>query len=269
MFPLADKYCHVAAVTSGVAALNQRTISSLALEYRSIIKKKKASKCKRIVEAIAQEFLEFLRAEYEDHYKDSPLPESLRDGPEFLVGGFGQNDKFPSCYRVRVQQNDVIEDFASGKSGLSWNAQSDAVERVIRGYDEKLRKLVDESFESVIGKYQTDMNQAVLRILDDVLKKLNATMPDGVDTTLPDQVALSPPWDQLRTTVPYSALPLQEAVNFVSYLIMMQAGKSRFAPNVATVGGRTHIGVITRDEGFRKLNEPALSHQYTGFADDR
>jgi hypothetical protein len=48
----------------------------------------------------------------------------------------------------------------------------------------------------------------------------------------------------------------------------MQAGKSRFARGVATVGGRTHIGVITKDKGYAQLNEPELAHHYTGFADD-
>jgi hypothetical protein len=36
MFLLCDKYCHVAAVTSGVASLNQRLMSSLASEYRAM-----------------------------------------------------------------------------------------------------------------------------------------------------------------------------------------------------------------------------------------
>jgi hypothetical protein len=112
------------------------------------------------------------------------------------------------------------------------------------------------------------MNQAVLRILDEVLKKLNASMPQGVDTTLPNQVAVTPPWDRFKLGIIYSVLPLQEAINFVSYLIMMQAGKSRFAPGVSTVGGRTHIGIITKDEGYRQLNEPTLAHRWTGFPDD-
>jgi ethanolamine utilization protein EutP (predicted NTPase) len=97
---------------------------------------------------------------------------------------------------------------------------------------------------------------------------IRAKMPSGVDTTLPSKIKVAPPWDRLKTAVPYSALPLQEAVNFVAYLIMMQAGKARFAPGVATVGGRTHVGVITKDDPYRQLNEPELTHHYTGFADD-
>jgi hypothetical protein len=269
MFLLSDKYCHVAAVTAGTASLNQRLISSLASDYRALCSAKKASQRKRTVRGVAEEFLAFVKAEYDEHYKSSNLPPQLRDGPEFLIGGIGQNDKFPCSYRVRVKENDVDEEFASGASGLSWNAQSDAVERIMRGYDRKLRGTIENTFRTAIKNYQDEMNAAVLRILDDVLNKLNCSMPDGVDTTLPSAVTVSPPWDSLKLGVPYSALPLQEAINFVSYLIMMQAGKSRFAPGLATVGGRIHIGVITKDQGFTQINEPTLTHHYTGFQDDR
>jgi hypothetical protein len=268
MFPLTEDPCHVAAVTSGPASLNLRTISSVASEYRSIRKKQKAERRKRTVKTIAEEFLSVLRAEYDEHYKDSPLPPEFRDGPEFLVGGFGQGDKFPSSYRVLVKENAVREEFAKGGAGLSWNAQSDAVERIIRGYDKKLRNDVEQAFDVAIKAYQKEMNEGVLKIIDDMLKKLNAKMPSGVDTTLPSKIKAAPPWDRLKTAVPYSALPLQEAVNFVAYLIMMQAGKARVAPGVATVGGRTHVGVITKDDPYRQLNEPELTHHYTGFADD-
>lgn len=268
MFCLCDDSCRVAAVTSGAAALNGRTISSLGAEFREKRSKQQANKRARSVKSIADEFLAFMRAEYDEHYKTSTLPPGLRSGPEFLIGGYGQGDKFPSSYRIRVQENDVQEDFVGGHAGLSWNAQSDTVERIIRGYDRKLRSDIEDSFNVAIQAYQNEMNQAVLRILDEVLTKLNAKMPAGVNTTLPSKVSFTPPWDKLKIGIPYSALPLQEAINFVSYLIMMQAGKSRFAPGVATVGGRTHIGVITRD-GFKQLNEPELAHHHTGFSDDR
>src|SRR5262249_44040579 len=161
------------------------------------------------------------------------------------------------------KENTVTKDFAAGESGLSWNGQSDAVERVIRGYDGKLRMSIEQFFVGAIKAYQDEMNKAVLRIIDDILTKLNAQMPSGVDTTLPTLIASSPDWKGLRASIPYGALPLQEGVNFVGYLITMQAGKSRFASGIATVGGRVHVGVITREDGLKKLNEPQLSHKHT------
>jgi hypothetical protein len=87
----------------------------------------------RTVKGIAEEFLAFMRIEYDEHYKDSPLPLSLRDGPEFLIGGFGQNDKFPCSYRMRVKENDIREEFANGTGGLSWNGAGLAIVIVDRG----------------------------------------------------------------------------------------------------------------------------------------
>jgi hypothetical protein len=139
----------------------------------------------------------------------------------------------------------------------------------MRGYDRKLRSIIEERFSTAVRAYQAEMNGAVLRILEDVLKKLNCSMPDGVDTSLPSSVPVAAPWDSINVNVPYAALPLQEAINFVSYLIKMQAGKSGFAPGVATVGGRTHVRIITKDKGFVQLNEPELTHNYTGFGNTR
>jgi hypothetical protein len=137
MFPLCSRYCTVAAVTSGAASLNGRTISSLAGEYHSKPKAlrvgKAAAKQPRTVKEVAEGFLAFMRTEYEEHYKNSTMPEPAREGPEFLIGGFGQNDKFPAAYRVRVKENTCDEEFASGDAGLVWNAQSDAVSALFAG----------------------------------------------------------------------------------------------------------------------------------------
>jgi hypothetical protein len=136
---------------------------------------------------------------------------------------------------VRVKENDVREEFEHGQCGLCWNARSDAVEWLMRGYDRKLRSIIEERFSTAVRAYQAEMNGAVLRILEDVLN----SMPDGVDTSLPSSVLVAAPWDSINVNVPYAALPLQEAIHFVSYLIMMQAGKSRFAPGGCD-GGRSY-----------------------------
>ena len=49
---------------------------------------------------------------------------------------------------------------------------------------------------------------------------------------------------QLRS-IDYANLPHQEAINFVSFLVLLQDGRARFGRGVPTVGGRTHIGIIT------------------------
>src|SRR5262249_15957347 len=135
----------VAAITAGLAKLKDRTVASYAAEFLAAKEKrtKKFVQC----EVICNHFLEFMRKQYDEHYKGSSLPESLREGPEFLLRGFGRDDYFPSIFRVKVKENTVVKDFGPGTSstGVAWNGQSDAVERFIRGYDVEIRRQVNRT----------------------------------------------------------------------------------------------------------------------------
>ena len=75
-------------------------------------------------------------------------------------------------------------------------------------------------------------------------------------------------FEKHKTRFNYADFPLQEAVNMVSYMVLLQAGVSRFGDGIATVGGRIHIGVIIRKDGVALLNEPTLRHKFTGFFDE-
>lgn len=248
MFCLSDKYCQVAAVTSGIASLNGRTMAVLASEFLAAQKRKQTANRPKTVKAVATQFLSFMRSEHRKHYNASRLPPNLRDGPEFLVGGFGARDKFPSLYRLEVKDNKIEQEFGSGEGGLSWNAQSDAVERLMRGYDKKLRVDIDDAFDKALKAYQTDTNDAVLRIVTEVLSKLNATIPIGIDTSIPNPAPFSADWSALKLGIPYSSLPLQEAVNFVSYLIFVQAGKFQICSRSRNCGRKdTHRSYYERE----------------------
>jgi hypothetical protein len=85
----------------------------------------------------------------------------------------------------------------------------------------------------------------------------------------PELASITLDWDEYPAHVDYANLPLQEAINFVAFLVLLQDGKGRFVRGVATVGGRTHIGIVTKDKGFQLLNEAQLTHKLTGFGDDQ
>lgn len=107
MFPLqlprkGEAGACVAAITAGLARLNDRTMNSLAAEFMS--KQNKRSKLLVNVEAIANEFLRFIRKEYNRHHSGSKIPKKFWDGPGFLVGGYGRDDQLPSLYRVQCRE---------------------------------------------------------------------------------------------------------------------------------------------------------------------
>jgi hypothetical protein len=90
-------------------------------------------------------------------------------------------------------------------------------------------------------------------------------LPGDIDTELPAVPQIRIPWDRYHCDIACGNLPLQDAVDLASFLVGLQSGQSKFAMGVPTVGGRTHVGVVTRHEGFRMLAEPELRHTHVGF----
>ena len=82
---------------------------------------------------------------------------------------------------------------------------------------------------------------------------------------LPAAPEITIQWDRYRCNIACGNLPLQDAVDLAAFLVNLQSGMSKFAIGVPTVGGRTHVGVVTRHEGFRMLGEPELRHTHVGF----
>jgi hypothetical protein len=192
----------------------------------------------------------------------------LRDGPEFLLGGFGRDDDFPSIYRVMVKENKINKDFGDSKTGVSWNGQSDAVERFIRGYDGEVRRQIEGNSTDHLTQHSGEVKTFVASKINEILDKLGQKLPDGVSVDVPELKKIKLEWMKYKADLDYANLPLQEAIDFVSFLVNLQSGKSRFSRGVATVGGRTHISYITKEKGFTPVDEPVLRHRHTGFGDD-
>ena len=66
-------------------------------------------------------------------------------------------------------------------------------------------------------------------------------------------------------TINIAVLTSEALVLSCDSIASLQSGMSKFAIGVPTVGGRTHVGVVTRHEGFRMLGEPELRHTHIGF----
>ncbi len=113
LFLLRGGSCPVAAVTAGLAKLNNRSMSSYANQFLSehggsapvevpetmptLVGPHRLKSVLGSVEDVAEEFLGFMRGYYDTHYGDSKVPEEYRDGPLFLVGGYDREDHLPPC----------------------------------------------------------------------------------------------------------------------------------------------------------------------------
>ena len=263
MFALSsDEQTPVAAVTAGLARLNDRSMKSYADEF---LRDKTANAlAQRTVEEVANNFLVFMRRHYDQHYADSPLPPELRDGPVFLVGGYNAASHMPSLFRVNVQNNRVMLERAPGAFGIAWDGQSDAVERLIHGYDTVLRDSIESQVSAEFTALRKTLNSDTTRMPPKTLDRTKMILPERVDTEPLEAPRVSIDWDDFGCEIAYGNLPIQDSIDLTAYLVGLQSGQAKFGKGIATVGGRTRIGLIRKQEGFRMLNEPELHHTRVG-----
>lgn len=270
MFLVYDKWTEknhdgpvVAAVTSGLAVLQERTMHSLAAEFCNQKRKKKAED----VETIVMEFKTFMDAKYEVHNKVNEIPPEFRDDIEFLIGGYGHKDQFPSVYRLNIRENKITPlqgPKCDDHTGLAWGGQAYAVQRLMYGYDTPVMTDV----QRIIDEMYSDMSNATTRILNDTVTRLGVAPPVGINMELPPKPNLADLTFKYILNIDTANMPLQYGIELVAYLVNQESGRQKFTRGVMTVGGRTHIGVITKTEGYRELNKPALEHKHIGYHRD-
>jgi hypothetical protein len=263
MFALHGGETPVAAITAGLAKLGERTMSSCALEFNRC--QRDANNPIETVTEVAEAFLAFMRVKYDAHYADSQVPEGYRDGPMYLVGGYGRTDYLPSLLRIDVQRNKVYEHFGPGEPGIAWGGQSDAVERLVKGYDAAVRIAVEKAVTSGVRQIREAVANGIQQTLQQLVDQLGSEKIGDMRIEVPETDSVVLPWDEFQARIDFGNLPLQDAIDFAAYLVNIQSGRAKFSEGVPTVGGRTHIGLITREDGFRMIDEVPLTHRNAGF----
>jgi hypothetical protein len=159
----------VAAVTAGLAKLNDRTMNSYAQEFFADHGNEFSQL--QSVQDVANSFLAFMRARYDEHYAGSAVPPDYQDGPLYLVGGYGRTDQLPSLYRVNVQRNTARVQYPAGRFGIAWEGQSDAVERVIRGYDSAVRQSIEHEVKAGLETLRRNFAESVAAALQTITEQ--------------------------------------------------------------------------------------------------
>ncbi|MCP3752308.1 hypothetical protein [Pseudomonas sp. SBB6] len=253
----------VAAVTAGKATLCGLTVAEWAKRF---CYSKRGEQFTR-VEEVANQFLAFIRIQWETDVDFENTDPSLRNflpPLQFIVAGHCPDDHVGRVFKLDVTAPSCIDTFPDGdQCGATWAGQSDFVERLLLGVDHGVRHSVQLQFDKTIQDATTE----ALTTMVESLTKSGVNIPEGFEMDFPG-VSRAPSWESAQTDIQFSDLSTQYAIEFVELLVNTQSGMQRFGSGIPTVGGRTHIGVLRRGEGFRMLNEPELTHNHTGYSHD-
>jgi len=251
----------VAALTAGMATIQDVTIAEQARRYRRM--NDKESTKFTTVEDVASNFKDFIRALWMRQFGDT-LEDQRPYLPNihFIVAGHGVNDDYGKVYKIDIATDQVVEQFPHGDHmGICWNGMADNVERLILGVDTQIRITATRQMAEAIATQRTTTISDISR----ALQGANVELPEDLHLEITEHTPPTLPWDNSRADIDYGNLSTQYGVDLVELLVNTQSGMQRFSRGIPMVGGRTHIGVLKRGEGFKLLNAPELQHRHTGY----
>ena len=210
----------VGVLTWGQAYIGARTIESLVREWehnegwQSQKQYQEREKSSFSVEVCAEGLRKHIAQAHDEEF--ASLPKERRPGLGVVVAGYSQGQFFPEIWRFVLPLDDQIHNQRPDRDGkpdfgASWFGLTDAIVRLHWGRDENAIKIISEKFDIP--------EQAVFE-------------------------ALQP----LQYPIPFAVMPLQDAIEYASYVVNVVIGRFRFVLGVELCGGEIDIAAITQRE---------------------
>ncbi len=228
----------VGLVTFGIATLGNRTLQSFVREFEldnppSELKKLTMEKlCRKLHGFLRERYVKYLGQALQAQGKkvEDVLPEQRVLA--MFVGGFSPDEPLPEAWEVNVYLEEnpdgVKRVRAPGDFGSNWGGQFTGVQRFHKGWDPQA---IDTLIQALVSEYKfidTADAQQVQRLAGLV------------------QNTLAP----FEYQVPFAAMPLQEGIDYTTFLLDMMILQHRFVIGAPTCGGTVRVAVIRKHEGF-------------------
>ena len=140
----------------------------------------------------------------------------------FYVAGYSDKQPFSEEYEFQLPKDSTARQVRPlDEFGSSWRGVAIPFTRLYMGVDPRL---LEE-----LGSYG---------ISDTVLAELRK---------------------KYNSSVVYDGMPVQDAINFVAFILQTTVGMATFEVGTASCGGPLQIATILPEEGFRWIAEPVLS----------
>ena len=216
-FEHAKKVSHLAdypigTLTWGLSQIGARTIESLIKEFETLPESKVED---YKVKDLADKLCEFIKKRYDTlfgHIKET----EKKPGLGMIVAGFSKGEYFPEEYRmvlpVETQPVRLRPDLHDGAPnfGANWYGLTDPIVRFYLGYDLRLHQIMKE-----------------LGIEDKKIQEITKGF---------------------EYQVIFPGMPLQDAIDFASFLVELCIWRNRFVIGAPRVGGNVDVAVITHDK---------------------
>jgi len=237
MFQLGEKPIGLAVY--GLGSIRNRSIGSYVREFELLDPAQSISgslTVKEIVEEVRKFFMDIYGKtiipdiERETGKKWGELQDNQKPKLGLVVGGFSPNEFLSEVWRILIPKNDT-QDSATlrrdkGIFGSDWFATFGPIRRYIKGFEPKLVEELATYFAQLRGSAFSDAERDKIK---EILSKY-------------------------EYPIPFIAMPIEEGIAHVKFLVDLAINHHRFAVGAPVVGGQARIGLVTyKGEQFKIL----------------
>jgi len=215
---------NVGVVTYGQAAIGLRTAYSFLPEFESELVEEHKNKRLSV-----RDFADFFSEFFLKQWKMGGMPEAKdHTGPNmtFVVGGFNEGEPYGRVFVIDIPKNPtpIEQQPTPGDFGITWGGQRQFVDRLIKGYDPILPKVLSDT----------------LKLQSEQIAQLEQAL------------------NQLQMALPLQALPLQDCVNLAIFFIRTTMSAQDLTVGIRGVGGPIDVATITRSEGLKFIQRKKI-----------
>ena len=197
-----------------------------------------------------------VRSDRIGHYYDKEFSEDAsKPDLELMIGGYDKEKQVPSIYRIYVEKGQVEQTFPDEDPfGIAFGGQMQEIQRIVFGTDSinrvRLIARVNSLIEDTQAFFQTllDENGIVFQL-------------PVIDTAKEKQFYIFNGWDLEAFDANWGDFSEQNAIECVNFFVEIMIKSQQFSSKLPTVGGDVHIGLITKDAGFKYISREEYTHE--------
>ena len=243
----------MAVMITGITSIGERTIKSLVSEFKNkkmIVGTRKPANY--TIKSISEKLLKFVHGFYDTEYEKLAHKPKL----EFLVGGYDKRKQVPTIYRIFVHDNKLERTFDDNNPfGIAFGGQTQEIQRIVFGTDGDNKIKLLGKIGELLEKYRM--------LLQEHLKTKGITeeLPGIKNKKYRDKLNPFKDWEFNRFVANWGDFSEQNAIECVNFFAEIMIKSQQFSASLPTVGGDVHIGLITKDKGFKFISREEYVHE--------
>lgn len=241
-------------LSSGVGMIGNKCMEDLIAEFSLKLPEYKDKKGNFKVKELLLSLKKYIAALYFKEFKTLP---QVKAGPKlnFVVSGYSDGEFFGEMYELKFPSNELKKLNSYQKPyGMVTGGQDDAIQRFIKGME-------DDTIKSIVGGILNKVNSLLTKmekhtkshIFKEIKKNKIKFSEKDISPTPKLTFQETIPLKLAAYNIPFNLFSIQNAVDFVVFLIYIIYGRQRFVVGIPTVGGKVRIAYITKHEGFKDL----------------